>query len=88
MSIRSQAKSRFATPMHFAPTFPPTLTQVLAGVGLVAIGVAIGARLAPLLQAWNAQGGLKPRHSAPVRDIDRWANEGGAVAPPAFQKTP
>ncbi len=83
------SKSRFASAMHFAPTPTafPSLTQVLAAVGLVAIGVGLGAGLAPLLQRWNEERGAKPRRSAPVHEIDRWANEGGAVAPPAFQKT-
>ena len=81
-------KSRFATAMRFTPTSSfPSLTQVLAAVGLVAIGVGLGAGLAPMLQRWNQERGPKPRRSAPVQEIDRWANEGGAVAPPAFQKT-
>jgi hypothetical protein len=85
----THSKSRFAPSMHFAPTLPmPSLTQVLAAVGLVAIGVGIGAGLAPMLQRWNQERGPKPRRSAPVHEIDRWANEGGAVAAPAFKKVP
>lgn len=87
MFSRADLKSRFASPMHFAPpSHGITLTQLLAAVGLVGIGIGIGAALAPVLNRWNAQRALTPRRSAPVQEIDRWANEGGAVAPPAFKK--
>ena len=79
-------KARFATPAHFAPTFSmPTLTQTLAAVGLLAIGIGIGAGLVPVLRNWSRQR-ISPRRSAPVLEIDRWANEGGSVAPPAVAK--
>ncbi len=79
--------SPFASPRRF-DTPAPTATQVLAAIGLVAIGIGIGARLAPMFMEWNDQRRLKPRRSAPVQEIDRWANEGGAVAAPAFHKAP
>ncbi len=80
-------KSRFATPLRFAPTLKTlSLTQVLAALGLVAVGIGLGAGLAPVIRRWNEERGMKPRRSAPIQEIDRWANEGGAVVAPAFQK--
>jgi len=87
MFSRNPAQSRFASMVHFGPARPPPLAQLLIGLGLVALGVGLGARLGPVFWRWRAQRG-QPLLTAPVREIDSWANEGGAVAPPAFQKGP
>lgn len=87
MLSRPNLSSRFATMRHIATSAEgPTLTQVLAAAGLVAVGIAIGARLVPVIRQWNEERGLETRRAAPIQEIDRWANEGGAVAPPAFHR--
>ncbi len=78
-------KSRFVSPLQFGPT-SPSITQILAAVGLVALGIGLGARLAPLVMKWNYGRGINPPRKVPVHEIDRWANEGGAVVTPEFKK--
>ena len=78
--------SRFATVLKPAPEVTgPTVTQVLTGLGLVAVGTLMGLKLAGLLRRWQeAQAAVQLK--APKADIDRWANEGGAVSTPAFTR--
>lgn len=90
MFDRAHSKSRFATPLHFAPTPAPTpvFVHVLSAVGLVAVGVGLGFALAPMVRRFAEQRRPLPKRSVPRGEIDRWANEGGATLPPAFPKAP
>ena len=78
------SKSRLATLLHFAPPPDhfPVVTRILAAVGLVAVGTLVGLKLSPLFRSLSEPATVKPRATAPVVEIDRWANEGGAVAQP------
>lgn len=62
-------RSRFATALHSAP-------RLLATGLLIALGALLGMRLVRRPRP------PMPRSTAP--EIDRWANEGGAVVTPAF----
>ena len=76
--------SRFATATRFAPTDRlPTWVQWLVGGGLIVAGIWLGQRL---VRRWPHGLDSMPRRSSPVQEIDRWANEGGAVTTPAFPK--
>lgn len=89
MIKRAAAQFRFAPSMHFAtPKQLPSLVQGLAVVGLIVLGVGVGVRLAPAIRRWSDQRSALPRRSAPAPEIDRWANEGGSVVPPAIPKVP
>lgn len=76
-------RSRFATTMQSAsnPRLP-SVGQLLVAGGLIALGIWLGGRLFRSSQT----GTLTARRSAPRHEVDRWANEGGAVAPASFPK--
>lgn len=82
----SLQRSRFVSMRKAVPVGTgPTLAQVLTGFGLVAMGTLMGLKLAPLLRRWQAtQAAAKLK--APKADLDRWANEGGAVVAPEFTR--
>lgn len=65
--------------MHFAP--PRTLAPWLWGMGLLVVGAVVGLKLAPRVQGWRSARAA-PRLKAPRAELDRWANEGGAVTAP------
>ena len=90
MLNHADTASRFATKMHFAPI--SRRPDPALGLGLFALGIGIGigvvVTVMVLLKRADEQVALTPRRSAPVQEIDRWANEGGAVVTPALPRTP
>lgn len=81
MFAQTMTRGRFAPPQPMRPT----LAQLLTGAGLLAVGALMGLKLSPVLARWRAEQAAARIKPAPA-EIDRWANEGGSVVPPAHQR--
>lgn len=78
---RPDRRSHFATTLHFAPASRlPSYSQLFAAAVLIAVGAFLGTRLV------KRSTPSRPLRSEPIQEIDRWANEGGAVTTPAFPR--